>query len=71
VLLVRGIGSTTTSANFQLMAGFWVVSNHSQFVDLLLMAAMNRPVRVAWIHYTGGRATRLREMVSAMGAFPS
>jgi 1-acyl-sn-glycerol-3-phosphate acyltransferase len=47
-----------------------VVSNHRSLLDApLLMAAMNRPVRFA-CHYYMSRVPLLREMVSAMGAFP-
>jgi len=47
-----------------------VVSNHRSVLDApLLMAAMNRPVRFA-CHYYMSRVPMLREMVSAMGAFP-
>jgi 1-acyl-sn-glycerol-3-phosphate acyltransferase len=47
-----------------------VVSNHRSFLDApLLMAAINRPVRFACHHYMS-QVPILREMVSAMGAFP-
>jgi 1-acyl-sn-glycerol-3-phosphate acyltransferase len=47
-----------------------VVSNHRSFLDApLLMAAINRPVRFACHHYMS-QVPFLREMVSAMGAFP-
>lgn len=47
-----------------------VVSNHRSLLDApLLMAAMNRPVRFV-CHYYMSRVPLLREMVSAMGAFP-
>jgi 1-acyl-sn-glycerol-3-phosphate acyltransferase len=47
-----------------------VVSNHRSFLDApLLMAAMNRSVRFACHHYMS-QVPLLREMVSAMGAFP-
>ena len=47
-----------------------IVSNHRSLLDApLLMAAMNRPVRFA-CHYYMSRVPLLREMVSAMGAFP-
>ncbi|NQV10922.1 MAG: 1-acyl-sn-glycerol-3-phosphate acyltransferase [Cyanobacteria bacterium] len=47
-----------------------VVSNHRSLLDApLLMAAMNRPVRFA-CHYYMSRVPVLREMVTAMGAFP-
>lgn len=47
-----------------------VVSNHRSLLDApLLMAALNRPVRFACHHYMS-RVPVLREMVSAMGAFP-
>ncbi len=47
-----------------------VVSNHRSLLDApLLMAAMNRPVRFA-CHYYMSRVPLLREVVSAMGAFP-
>jgi 1-acyl-sn-glycerol-3-phosphate acyltransferase len=47
-----------------------VVSNHRSFLDApLLMAAINRPVRFACHHYMS-QVPLLREMVSAMGAFP-
>ena len=47
-----------------------VVSNHRSLLDVpLLMAALNRPVRFACHHYMS-RVPVLREMVSAMGAFP-
>lgn len=47
-----------------------VVSNHRSLLDApLLMAAMNRPVRFV-CHYYMSRVPVLREMVTAMGAFP-
>lgn len=47
-----------------------VISNHRSLFDApLLMAAMNRSVRFA-CHYYMSRVPVLREMVSAMGAFP-
>ncbi|WP_254980505.1 1-acyl-sn-glycerol-3-phosphate acyltransferase [Cyanobium sp. ATX 6A2] len=47
-----------------------IVSNHRSVLDApLLMAAMNRPVRFA-CHYYMSRVPLLREMVTAMGAFP-
>ncbi|MGB8702637.1 MAG: lysophospholipid acyltransferase family protein, partial [Thermosynechococcaceae cyanobacterium] len=47
-----------------------VVSNHRSFLDApLLMAAINRPLRFA-CHYYMSQVPVLREVVSAMGAFP-
>lgn len=47
-----------------------VVSNHRSFLDApLLMMAMNRPVRFACHHYMR-QVPLLRELVSALGAFP-
>ena len=47
-----------------------VVSNHRSFLDApLLMSDINRPVRFACHHYMS-HVPLLREMVSAMGAFP-
>jgi 1-acyl-sn-glycerol-3-phosphate acyltransferase len=47
-----------------------VVSNHRSFLDApLLMTAMNCSVRFACHHYMS-RVPLLREMVTAMGAFP-
>ncbi|MGK7872462.1 MAG: lysophospholipid acyltransferase family protein [Xenococcaceae cyanobacterium] len=47
-----------------------VVSNHRSFLDApLLMAALNRPVRFA-CHYYMSQVPILREMVTALGAFP-
>ena len=47
-----------------------LVSNHRSLLDApLLMAALDRPIRFA-CHYYMSRVPGLREMVSAMGAFP-
>lgn len=47
-----------------------VVSNHRSVLDApLLMTTMNRPVRFA-CHYYMSRVPVMREVVSAMGAFP-
>ena len=47
-----------------------LVSNHRSLLDApLLMAALNRPIRFA-CHYYMSQVPGLREMVSAMGAFP-
>jgi len=47
-----------------------VVSNHRSFLDApLLMTAMDRPVRFACHHYMS-QVPVLRELVSALGAFP-
>lgn len=47
-----------------------LVSNHRSLLDVpLLMAALSRPIRFA-CHYYMSRVPGLREMVSAMGAFP-
>lgn len=47
-----------------------IVSNHRSLLDApLLMTALNRPVRFACHHYMS-RVPLLRDMVSAMGAFP-
>lgn len=47
-----------------------VVSNHRSFLDApLLMAALNQPVRFA-CHYYMSQVPILREMVTALGAFP-
>lgn len=47
-----------------------VISNHRSFLDApLVMTAMNRSVRFACHHYMS-QVPLLREMISAMGAFP-
>jgi 1-acyl-sn-glycerol-3-phosphate acyltransferase len=47
-----------------------VVSNHRSLLDVpLVMALLNRPVRFA-AHAYMGKVPALRELISAMGAFP-
>jgi 1-acyl-sn-glycerol-3-phosphate acyltransferase len=47
-----------------------VISNHRSFLDApLLMVAMNRSIRFACHHYMS-QMPALKEMVSALGAFP-
>jgi len=71
--LLGAVGTKVSVENLDLMPAnkrILVVSNHRSLLDApLLMAAMNRPVRFA-CHYYMSRVPVLREMVSAMGAFP-
>lgn len=47
-----------------------VVSNHRSFMDaLVLMAALNRPIRFACHHYMG-QVPVLRQVVESLGCFP-
>jgi 1-acyl-sn-glycerol-3-phosphate acyltransferase len=71
--LLGAVGTKVSVQNFERIPAnkrILVVSNHRSLLDApLLMAAMNRPVRFA-CHYYMSRVPVLREMVSAMGAFP-
>lgn len=71
--LLGAVGTTVSLHNVErIPAGsrILVVSNHRSLLDApLLMAAMNRSVRFV-CHYYMSRVPLLREMVSAMGAFP-
>jgi 1-acyl-sn-glycerol-3-phosphate acyltransferase len=71
--LLGAVGTKVSAQNLDRIPAskrILVVSNHRSLLDApLLMAAMNRPVRFL-CHYYMSRVPVLREMVSAMGAFP-
>lgn len=71
--LLGAVGTKVSVLNFERIPvdkRILVVCNHRSLLDApLLMAAMQRPVRFV-CHYYMSRVPVLREMVSAMGAFP-